>query len=264
MSDIDRIKEKLAKLLRLGEDSAASEGEIQNALNLATQLMAKHQLTREDIDTTAEDPFARVTMGRHFAFCKGTRASTWECMVAEFICEFIGSVSRYLTKNAPLRKNGIHQDIMRGFEKQGESFVAPAFCFYGSDDDARCAADMFEELRDAISTMAIVRYGGWARGEGMVYAFGFASGLREANRNSRIAMKNSDPTTTALVLQSEKNALAIVKKAESWLATAHNVKLAKGSSRSVKLGGRQGAYAEGRKDGSNYSVNRPQSRRKIG
>ena len=263
MAEIDRIKEKLAKLLRLGEDTAASEGEIQNALNLATQLMAKHQLTRDDIDTSAPDPLAKLTYGRHVAFCKGARASTWECALAQFIVEFIGTVDHYLSKRTLLRKNGITADFFQAMNGEGEAGYAPAFFFYGPDEDARCAAAMFEELRDAVSTMAIIRWGGWARGEGMAYAYGFAEGLILANRKARLALKNSDETTTALILKSEQTSLAIVKRAKNWLATTQNVKLTKGSARSVNLSGKVGAYNEGKRDGANYSVTRPGSRARL-
>lgn len=265
MSDIDRIKDKLAKLLRLGENAAATDGEIENALNLATQMMAKHQLTRDDIDTSAPDPLAKLTYGRHVAFCKGARASTWECALSQFIVEFIGSIDHYLSKRTLLRKNGITSDFFKATNGEGEVGYAPAFYFYGPDDDARCAASMFEELRDAIATMAILRWNGWARGEGMAYAYGFADGLIRANRKARLALKNSDSTTTALILKSEQTSLAIVKQAKNWLSTAHKIKLTKGSSRSVNLsGGKAGAYSEGVRDGSNYKVGRHASASKIG
>jgi hypothetical protein len=263
MSDIDRIKEKLAKLLRLGENTAASEGEIQNALNLATQLMARHQLTRDDIDTTADDPIAKVTMGRHFAFCKGANLSTWESQLTHFVKKFIGSVSCYVAGKMPVRKNGIAADFFGG---EGEPRKAQAVCFYGSDDDARCAVAMFEELRDAIATMAIVRWGGWARGDGFAYAFGFTQGLISAHTEARQNLMNQDNTTTALILKSESTSLAIVDKAKDWLATTHKVQLAKrSSSRSVTCRGSNArtAMSEGRRDGSHYNPTRSASRSRI-
>ena len=262
MSDIDRIKDKLAKLLRLGEDTAATDGEIQNALNLATQMMAKHQLTREDIDTSAPDPIARVTLGRHFAFAKSTKATTWESQLSSFVKHFIGSVSIYTTV-ATVRRNGLVE--MAGDDPRR----AAAFVFYGSDDDARCAAAMFEELRDAIATMAIIRWGGWARGDGNAYAFGFVTGLLEAHRDSKRALMNSDATTHALILKSDETSLAIIDKGRQWLATTHNVRLGKpkSSSRTITFRGSnaRSAISEGRRDGANYDPTRPtaSSRRHI-
>jgi hypothetical protein len=263
MSDIDRIKDKLAKLLRLGEDTAASEGEIQNALNLATQLMARHQLTRDDIDTSAPDPMAKVAMGRHFAFCKGSKLTSWENQISHFVKTFIGSVSCYVAGQMPVRKNGIAADFFGG---AGEPRTAQAVAFYGSDEDARCAVALFEELRDAIATMAIVRWGGWARGDGFAYAFGFSQGLIDAHKNARHNLMHQDQATHALILKSESTALAIVSKARDWLATTHNVQLQKRSgSRKVSMRGSNAhtALGEGRRDGANYNVSRPASRSRI-
>lgn len=257
MSDITRIKDKLAKLLRLGEDTAASEGEIQNALTLATQLMAKHQLTRDDIDTTAADPVAKVALGRHFAFCKGATLSTWESSLTFFVTAFIGSVSCYNAGKQPIRRSGI-ADFFAGTVDSGAR-EAIAIAFYGADEDARCAVALFEELRDAVSTMALIRWGGWLRGEGGAYAYGFVAGLKDAHQSARHALTHQDATTTALMLRSDTTALAIVTKGREWLATTHGVKLSaarKKRSVSYSGGNARAAMIEGRRDGSNYQATR--------
>lgn len=265
MSDIDRIKDKLAKLLRLGEDNSATEGEIQNALTIATQLMARHQLTRDDIDMEASDPTSKVILGRHFAYCKGSMLSTWESALTSFVTAFIGSVSCYNAGKKSIRRNGI-VDLFGG-DSASPAKEAVAIVFYGADDDARCAAALFEELRDAISTMALIRWGGWLRGEGGAYAYGFAFGLREAHQNARHALTHQDATTTALMLRSESTALAIVDKGKEWLTTTHGVRLAKrtGKRRASYSGSKaNSAMSEGRRDGSNYQPTRPGSNARIG
>jgi hypothetical protein len=264
MSNIDRVKEKLAKLLRLGEDTAASEGEIQNALNLATQMMAKHQLTREDIDMSAADPIAKVQLGRHFAFCKGSTLTTWESNLTSFVKNFIGSVSCYNAGKMPIRRNGIATDFFGGAGDSAREAIAIAY--YGSDDDARCAVSMFEELRDAIATMALIRWGGWMRGDGGAYAYGFVCGLLEAHRSAVKNLMNQDATTSALILKSETTALAIVEKGKDWLATTHGVQLRKKAGRrtvSYSSPNARTAMNEGKRDGSNYNPTRPGSRTRI-
>ena len=262
MTDLTRIKDKLAKLLRLGEDTAASQGEIDNAITLATQMMAKYQLTRDDIDTSAADPVAKVALGRHFAFCKGANMSTWEVVISHFVTAFIGSVSHYTAGKMPVRRNGI-ADFFGAPE--GEARQACAVAFYGSDDDARCAVELFEELSQAISTMATIRWGGWARNDGAAYAYGFASSLRDANAKARRQLHAADSTTSALMLRSETNALAIVSHAKAWLANTHKVKLVSKGRRSVRLSGGNSsrAYSDGQRDGSNYNVSRPGSNLRI-
>jgi hypothetical protein len=263
MSDITRIKDKLAKLLRLGEDTAASQGEIDNALTLATQMMAKYQITREDIDTSAADPTAKVTLGRHTAFCKGANLATWELILSNFVCDFIGSVKAYDSGKQTVRRAGI-ADFFGA--TNGEARQAASRVFYGSDEDARCAVDLFEELSQAIATMAIIRWGGWARGDGAAYAGGFATALRDANRKAREELHHADATTSALMIRSEANSLAIVNHAERWLATTHGVKLRTLAKRTMRFSSSNAskAYGEGRKDGANYNVSRPGARQRIG
>lgn len=249
MSDINRIKDKLAKLLRLGENTAASQGEIDNALTMAAAMMAKHNLTRDDIDLSEADPIARIAYGRHFAFSRGSRLTTWESGLAHFVTEFIGTVSHYSTSPMPVRRNGIAES-----DGNGQPRMACGVAFFGCDEDAACAVAMFEELRDAISMMAIIRWGGWARGDGAAYAEGFASGLSDSNKRAKETLMHSDQQTHALMLVSEKHQLAIRDRSLDWLKKTTGIKL-----KTVRRAGSNGsdnARSEGRSDGSNYDVNR--------
>jgi len=259
MSNINRIREKLAKLLALGEDNSASQGEIDNALSMASAMMAKHNLTRDDIDMSAVDPIAKVAFGRHWAFSKGASLTTWECVLCNFTVSFIGTVKYYQSKGMAVRRRGIAETDARG-----DIRTATGVAFYGCDEDAECAATLFEELRDAAATMAIIRWGGWARGDGAAYAEGFALGIQSANTKAALALKNGDAQTTALMLVSEKMQLAIQEKGTEWLATTHKVNLSKGRARSFSRSGSGEARAEGRRDGSNYGVSRGSTARKIG
>jgi len=256
MNNIDRIKDKLAKLLRLGENSAATDGEIDNALRMAAELMAKHQLTRDDIDTNAADPIAKVTVGRHYAFTKGGNLTTWENLIQHFVCEFIESVACYNAGKMQAHRNGIAIEGGR---------TANALVFYGSDDDARAAVALFEELRDAISTMAIIRWGSWARSDGAAYAYGFAQGIRDANKKAKRELLEIDSTTCALIIKSNETSQAIVAKGKTWLAATHGVQLKTKTRRSSSFSSSNAssAMSEGRRDGSNYNVNRPGARHSI-
>lgn len=253
MSDIDRIKEKLAKLLKLGEDSAATEGEIANALNIATQMMARHQLTRDDINLEADDPLAKLQFGRHFAFSKASKATLWEKILSPFVKSVIGSVDCYLEAGLPVRRNGIAE------MQAGEVRTATAFVFYGPDEDAACAAAMFEELRDAISTMALIRWASWQTGSGRAYAYGFVIGLKRAAADAVLKLKSCDNATTALILQSEKTSLLIVDASREWLTKKHGVKLSPGRKTTLnfKEDNARKALAEGLADGRNYEVDKP-------
>jgi hypothetical protein len=156
-----------------------------------------------------------------------------------------------------VRRNGIAETNGRG-----EPRMACGIAFYGCDEDAQCAAAMFEELRDAISTMAIIRWGGWARGDGAAYAEGFALGIQTANEKAKAALMHGDSQTTALMLVSEKNQLAIREKAKDWLTATTGMKLKTGKARRFSSGS-SNARDEGRRDGSNYGVSRPAARQRI-
>jgi|GEM_PF-5963125 len=256
MPDIDRIKAKLAKLIRLSDDEGATDGEIANALRMANEIMAKHQLTRDDIDTDADDPVARVAMGRTTVFCKGANATTWEASLSQFVCEFIGSVGCYTEPKVALRKKGLA--MLNGTGRTHGTAIR----FYGSADDADAAADLFEELRDAVAMMAVARWGSWARGDGGAYAEGFVSGLSAKHKEAKRQLIASNEQTHALILQSDKTALAIVDKGRAWLKTQHNVKL-----RKVRRSGASGsgqARGEGIRDGKNYDPQRPAPTPKLG
>ena len=255
-ADMRRIKERLAKLLRLGEDSAASEGEIGNALRIASELMARHQLTRDDIDTEALDPTARITIGRHFAFSKSRNMTLWEKSLSHFVSRFIGTVQHYISTSVPLRRNGVAM-----LDEYGEVRTGTIISFYGAESDTQVAAEMFEELRDDIARMAVIRWGGWAKADGATYAYGFCQGLEDARKQAAANLMNTDSQTTALMVKTQGYALAILSKADSWLTTQGTkvrITRLRGS-----LSGSAAALGEGRRDGANYNPHRPTSRPKL-
>lgn len=55
MADEDRILERVRKMLALANDEAATEGERDNALRMAHNLLMKHQLSMEDVENHAKD-----------------------------------------------------------------------------------------------------------------------------------------------------------------------------------------------------------------
>lgn len=259
MRDLDKIKSKILKLINLSEDVNASNGEVANAMNAATRMMAAHNLTRDDIDHSAKsgDPTQRVTMGRHCAVSIGTNLSTWECMLMHFVCDFIGYVAHYKTSLQYLRKDGIAVLDDEGHQRKGCLIY-----FYGSSDSAEACVELYEELRDTICAMAQLLYGGWYKGDGAVYAQGFCSGLELARQKAIDAYKNSDDQTTALVLQDEKQQAIVIKRGKDWLKKEHGIQLRKGSRRSGASGD-AAAFSNGQRDGRNHGAQRPQVRRKL-
>jgi hypothetical protein len=258
MSDINRTREKIAKLLRLGMDANASQGEIDNAMAMAAQLMARHQLTRDDIDMDAVDPMVKMKMGRHFAFFKGSKATAWEDWLAGFVSDYIGSVGRYHSTSMPLRRNGVQL-----LDEEGNARTGCAIAFYGPEDDAECARILFEELRDDIAMMAILKWGEFAKGDGAAYAEGFVCGLLRQHQAAKEKLCITDTETAALILKAESTALAIMDKAKVWLKDTHKITLR--SRRGCKQSNGSGdARSEGYQDGQAYDTKRPEVRRKLG
>lgn len=248
---IDRIKEKLAKLIRLSEDNTASDGEIENALNMAAQIMARHQLTRDDIDTNAEDPLARVRMGRFLTMAKGAKATQWEKWLARFVGNFIGSVDYYFDPRVRVLAAA----------NNGRPF-GTGFYFYGPEDDVEAAVALFQELQDAVAMLAIAKWGGYARGDGAAYAEGFILALRSKHSAEVGRLKDSDPATAALIVRSEETALALASRGREWLTKEHGIKLREVSAGGSSAGSAQ-ARSEGHRDGSKYDVDRPAKLHKL-
>lgn len=257
MSETDRTREKIAKLLRLGMDSSASQGEIDNAMRMAASLMAKHQLTRDDIDLEAVDPVEKMKMGRFYAFFKGDKGTVWESQLGHFVCRFLGTVKSYHAKDIPLRRAGIQLVDAAGQPRTGE-----VEAFYGPLDDCECAYKLFEELRDAIATMAILRYADFGNEDGRMYCYGFVVGLDEQLAAAIENLCTTDSTTASLILRNQQTALVIKEKAKAWLTETHGITLSKGRKRSVR--GSSSGYAEGLRDGRSYDAKRPTISRKLG
>lgn len=257
MRNLDKIKDKLRKLLNLSDSVSASKGEVDNAMNAATRLMSQHNLTRDDIDLSASDPVKNVTMGRHSSVSLGRNFSTWESMLLQFVAKFIGFTKSYQHPSQPLKKNGIAV-----LDEQGKQRFGSMVYFYGSDESAEVCVDIYEELRDTIQAMGLLLHGGWFRGDGAMYCQGFANGLQSALARSKDGLKLCDDQTTALVLQDEKNQLAVEIKSKEWLKKVHGVKVTMVKTKGARSGDRR-AYREGQRDGANYNPSRPTPTRKL-
>jgi Protein of unknown function (DUF2786) len=254
----NKIREKLAKMLTLASDGNASKGEIENALAMATQMMVKYNLTRDDIDLSQADPIKNVKYATNNAWTLSGKVYAWELALSQFICKFMGTTKHYLNHGRfTKRPNGIVE-----FDGDGNPMATRMVTFYGAEEDCEIAVSLYHELQKAIQLAAIVRYGKWAKGDGGVYCEGFVQGLNDANIREIAKLKNCDNQTNALILVSEKTQLAIVKGAEDWLIKSKGIKLRKGQG-SSGASGSGNARAEGRNDGSKYGLEKRGATKKI-
>jgi hypothetical protein len=255
----NKIREKLAKMLTLASDGNASKGEIENALAMATQMMVKYNLTRDDIDMSQADPIKNVKYATNNAWTLSGKVYVWEHALAHFISAFMGTTKHYINHGRYVKRpNGIVE-----FDGNGEPVHTGMFTFYGAEEDCEIATSLYHELQRAIQLAAIVRYGKWAKGDGGVYCEGFVQGLNDANIKEIQKLKDCDNQTNALILVSEKTQLAIREGAESWLKESKGIKLSK-SQGSSGASGSGNARAEGRNDGSKYGLEKRGATKKIG
>jgi len=256
----ERIAAKIRKILNIAEDDAASAEEIQNAMNHAKRLMDSHHLTMEDLGHEPEDDYQKVdqaNMDQCSAFV-GKKVFLWESMLSLFVSEFVG-VPVYATS----RPQKIITPAGLGvFDDKGQPKFGKAFVFYGVAEDAAIAVELFNELRQMISTLALGKWGTIYKGDGATYAEGFVNGLNtQLRQSSKIEQQTS---TTSMILLSRRDDLIKYKekKAANWLSTEHNIRLRSGNRRPGSRTGSHSAYSEGRSDGSRADVSATR-RRKI-
>ncbi len=260
MKNIDSIKDKLRKLLNLSNDEGASAGEIDNAIGIATQLMARHNLTREDIDLSDEDPTKNVKLGQQFAVSLGSRLAYWEICLAHFVTGFIGFTDFYPDKvEGTLYRNGIALLNPDGNERKGT-----LMWFYGSDESAQQAVELYEELASIIQGVATVRYASWARAKGAAYAEGFTLGLLSKLEKAKAQLSLSDEKTHQLVLVDQSNQLAVVNKGKQWLKETTGATIITKKHKGAPANP-DNAYAKGRgfRDGQSYNPSKPSGTRRL-
>lgn len=260
-NDLARIQERIRRCLAIADNDASADGEIEAALRVATSLMAKHNLDREDcIDAGGNVRSGRVEFGRFEVHSLAAKRIYWELALLNFIIRLIPSVSSYSESKPVLRRDA------RGIVETsgGKPVKCKKFYFYGPDDDAEFASQLFTELQLSIFGSAKLKFGSFARGDGATYAEGYISGLADAHIKEVARLTNGDSQTRALTVRSTAVAKALQQEGTSWLAKTHDVKLRKGSG----LSGSNGAYSarnEGLRDGRNTSLpGRRQPVRRIG
>jgi hypothetical protein len=233
MAENERIIARIRKLLAFDGDNA-TEGEIENAMRLAQELMERHAIDAAELaDRPADDRPAEPERDRRSSTI-GARVSTWESTLAWAVVQAVPGVNHYSST-----------EFKRSFGT-GRSRRQATIVWYGPADLVEVAAELYESTRLTIATMAAGVYSGVYRGQGRSYCEGFASALYAKARKQRQAGEHAEKLG-AIVLASE----AANKK---WLATTHNIKL-----RTVSRGGGGAhygdAYGEGRKDGERHGFN---------
>lgn len=255
MSDLLKIKDRLVKLINLAEDDSASPGEVENAMKFSRDIMAKHNLTREDVIRDKDEiDLSKVEYGRREFWSAGKRFASWEAGLSSFVVRIITSVGNYVNKDqVTFRKFGM------AMTEGGEPVKKQRGYFYGAIQDVEEAISLYNELQMAIISMARYRWGGYARGDGAGYCEGFLNGLYVALNE---AEKNLDSQTKYYLEISGATSLALVKEGKNWLAKTHGVRLVQRASNGGSRKASNEAREEGRRDGKNYNYDKPNKRLK--
>lgn len=249
----ERVKEKIRKLLNLGNDAGAFEGEIDNALRFARRLMLQHNLTEADL-AKPRDPHeaaADTEYGVTDAYSSTNHLCKWEQSLVWAVCGLMGTVQWYRASGETTKKTAagtIH------YGKHGRPIKAQRFTFYGPAEDTRDARELFEEWAHIIIAMARMKHGGAFKGDGRNYAEGFALGLREKvdelHRQERREIAAAPESSTALVLVGQHEIMKARKdRAAEWLKDVKGIFLVTGRGRGFSGSFNGEAFAGGKADG---------------
>jgi len=248
----ERIADKIRKLLAIASDDAASEAEIQNAMNFAAKMMAAHHLTEDDLSHEPDDDYKKVDkseFGDRRSYV-GRKAFHWEMVLATFVSRFVG-VPVYRDNQLRIVRNrrGIAQMDEKDNPRKGKSVV-----FYGVDEDAAIAAELYDELRGLIASMAVIRFASVYKGDGGMYSEGFVSGLFSQLKKAKNLENNSGSTAMILVARRDDLIKYKEKAAKNWLSKSQGIRVSKRGGQTRGARGSREAFSEGKADGASTNV----------
>ena len=96
----------LRNLFEVAEGDSSADGEVENALTAASNLMSAYQIERGDIfeDNNGVVDIHNVTYGQSFVYSMYTSICVWEGCLCKFIREFVPGVN-YFIAPGELRQN---------------------------------------------------------------------------------------------------------------------------------------------------------------
>jgi len=240
--ELGTIQRRVKAMLATAANTGSTPNEIATAMSMATKLMEKYNLEREDIeqidDSKAFD-LSKIEFDKVTVTGKSSKGYRWEVALANFICEFVAGANYYSSK-----QNAMPLVPVRSGYKQVKTKV-----FYGPTEDVQLAAALYRGLHHMAYTYAMKMYGGWCKGSGGSFCQGFVEGLKEAHTDAEEATVN---TTTALTVVNMSK--AITKVSKGWLKEKHGIKLSTGSGLGGVRNKDAGAYRNGKTLGGQQSM----------
>lgn len=267
MRDIEAIKERIKKLMRVANDGVATDTEIETALGAAARLIDANHLDKADF--TAEEKAREDKMGQAMGKTASPKFHRWETHLASAVEELFGCVKCYLDSTpVPLRVNGIVQFYTGKYKHQMKT--VRQICFYGPDIEAQEAAALYTEWAQSVATMGLIRWGGAFRGDGEAYCQGFVDSLyrKAAELNVARRLTQAKPLNVLPGVQSTAITLterygALIERAQTWMKEEQGVKIRAGQGRTGAASGSLSAYHEGRQHGDAVEFGRKASRKQL-
>lgn len=135
-TNLDKIKDRIAKLLRMADD-ASSPNEAAIAASRARKLMDKYQLTRIDVNNSFDEQFAEQHSGRYFA------------ALPSYMNWFCTAVAKYNDCQAFFNWGRVDfKKSANDYKKEGKRVN-----FRGYQSDVQLAVQMYEMLNEAVNRL---------------------------------------------------------------------------------------------------------------
>jgi hypothetical protein len=262
-ADRERAKQIIRNLLNVAEDDAAAEGEINNALAFARQLMLRHQIDEGDVAKPKDEPQRSVheraadcQYAKERADILSSKKVYWQFMLAKQLCRLIGTIRHYHDPSV----RTVKVDGRVQFNKNGSARRAIGVVFYGPAEDVQDAVSLFQEWTEVIMAMARLRYTGVTRGAGRDYCEGFCRGI-EAKLDDMLDAEDRKLNHTNgckdLIL-ADARALMVAKReqAKHYLSNECGIRLRTGAARSNYRSWDGNAFQNGKSDGKRANISR--------
>jgi len=244
--NIEKIKDKIRKLLAIAEDDKVIDGEINAAMKLAEKAMNEYHLSVADIEAQEVNSnnntvsYGSVSSPGQY----NEKITAWEQTLAMAIQKLIGTIGCYTGR----------VEVKSAFGNKSNRGII----FYGNSEEAQLGNELFVEWSHVIATIAQGKYSSTFSGKGRSYAEGFSMALYEKS----IAIEKQrqtivTPSTTAIVKVGGGTLSQVLEKkrseAENWLKTTTGIKLRqkKGQQRYNDID----AYSDGKNDGQKADFN---------
>lgn len=250
MIQLDRVKEVIRNILNKTSENGCTDAEVNTAIGKAKELMLKYHLSEEDLQESQESQefnIENANCAKVNANSIGGKSYNWDQHLAVFCCEFVGAVHAIKNIKQIRRKNGFV--VM----KNDKPDTCTVYTFYGLEEDAKFAAELYEELSLITKTMAMMRWGTIFTGAGKAYALGFVKGLSDQIQKTEEQLRLSN--STALVVRRD----ALIQAKKNRVSKVFGIKFKFGKTRSNY---NMEYYNEGREDGRNATI--PGKSKRIG